>query len=110
MSRLVPENMAEIKRKERRLKASGNNFREDELISQTVLQLFQIYLNNAEEGHYDTARLTDDGKLTVNNTDNRITDVIKPQQHSFVADFKRNSLRLRIKLEERADKIAELNS
>ena len=110
MSRLIPENMKEIQQKVNYLRKFNPHYSEHRLILRTVLNLFQIYLNNAEEGHYDTADFTRQHWLEVKNVNQQRIDLLKPRSGSFVTDFKRNSLWVRIQLEERADRIAEANS
>lgn len=110
MSKLVPENMHEVRIKLNNLKQAGKRMDPDKYITHVVLSLFQIYLDNAEEGHYDTAKLSNPALITVNNVNNLKIGQVAARGRSFANSFRKNSLFLRIQLEDRADQIAIQNS
>ncbi|XIF19541.1 MAG: hypothetical protein AJITA_00197 [Acetilactobacillus jinshanensis] len=110
MSKLVPENMAEVRIKLNDLKQTGKKIDPNEFISHVVLQLFQIYLDDAEEGHYDTAKMINPHMIKVHNTNNSKIGQVPSKDKSFAKSFRKNSLFLRIQLEDQADQIAIQNS
>lgn len=110
MSKLVPENMAEVRIKLNDLRQAGQQIDADEFITHVVLHLFQIYLDNAEEGHYDTAEMTNPGLITVNNVNNAKVAQVSAKDKTFAESFRKNALFLRINLEDQADQIAIQNS
>lgn len=105
MSKLIPENMDEVNYKFNELSKSGNPVDIDDIISKSVSDLFQMYLESAEEGHYDTGELDGD-TINVYGIGHFKQCSFKSKGTSFVEDFKNNSIELLLRLEEQADKIA----
>ncbi|WP_105956443.1 hypothetical protein [Apilactobacillus quenuiae] len=108
MSESIPESMDEVKLKMARLTIDGHkNVNEDEIITKAVSDLFQDYLDEAEEGHYDTANLNADTISVIDVTGNEITS-FKSKEKDFVSDFKRDAMELCFRLEDEAIKIAKM--
>ncbi|GAY73466.1 hypothetical protein [Lentilactobacillus kosonis] len=102
----VPLTMAEVAQKVQELNANGQNVTEDDVIRDTILQSFQGYLDEAEEGHYDSARY--DYELEVATVTGRVTHTIKPMTgNSLIEDFKQNPDMLFMYLSNRAEEIAK---
>lgn len=102
----VPLTMAEVAQKVQELNANGQNVTEDDVIRDTILQSFQGYLDEAEEGHYDSARYED--QLVVATVTGRITHTIKPMTNeSLIEDFKQNPDMIFMYLANQAEAIAK---
>ncbi len=109
MSELIPENMDEVKLKMARMLIDGHKVTEEEVIFQAVADLFQDYLEEAEEGHYDTSKLADDGvTFTVTGISGRQIAEFKSNGETFIEDFKKDALDLCFRLEDEAQRIARL--
>lgn len=104
---MIPENMNEIDLRLEELKNEGKIVDQDTLIKETVLKLFQSYLDNAEDGHYDTGYLVADNQIEVKNIQNKPVTLIKTEE-SFVSEFKRDAFNLLLWLEDEAHRIASL--
>ncbi|MCY9806483.1 hypothetical protein OXT66_02830 [Lentilactobacillus senioris] len=73
---------------------------------QTVLtEIFQRYLDYAEEGHYDTVKFNG-ANLEVVGVTGKVSNVIKPSGESFLADFNTDADKLLTLLEDQAGNIA----
>ncbi|UQS86288.1 hypothetical protein MOO44_05025 [Nicoliella spurrieriana] len=94
MSEYVPENMREVKHALIDLEDEGKHVDPDQFIGETVENLFQIYLDEAEEGHYDTARLVKPNLLQVFDLTNQVIHEEHSTAESFVADFKNDADKL----------------
>lgn len=109
MSELIPENMDEVKMKVARAQIDGKTFTEDEVIYQAVADLFQDYLEEAEEGHYDTSHLSDKGdKFTVIGINGEEIASFESTADDFIKDFRTDALKLCFRLEDKATSIARL--
>lgn len=104
---MIPENMNEIDLKMEELKNEGKTIDKDTLITETVLQLFQAYLDNAEDGHYDTGYLVDGNQIEVKSIANKSVAFVKTNE-GFVESFKKDSFTLLLCLEKEAHRVANL--
>ncbi|TPR24656.1 hypothetical protein DY120_05080 [Apilactobacillus micheneri] len=108
MSESIPENMDEVKLKMARLKIDVHeDISEDDIITKAVSDLFQDYLDEAEEGHYDTGSLDVDTISVVGVTGDKITE-FKSKEKDFISDFKKDAMALCFRLEDEAIKIAKM--
>ncbi len=102
----VPLSMPEVAEKVKELNSKGQNVTEDDVIRDTILQSFQGYLDEAEEGHYDSARYDDE--LEVLTVTGRVTHTIKPMAaDSLIEDFKKNADMTFMYLADQAEAIAK---
>ncbi|MCF6514715.1 hypothetical protein GSH19_00745 [Lactobacillus sp. S2-2] len=104
---MIPENMNDIDLKMEELNNEGKSIDKDTLIKETVLQLFQAYLDNAEDGHYDTGYLLDNNQIEVKNIANKSVAFIKDNE-GFIESFKKDSFTLLLWLEKEAHRVANL--
>ena len=102
--------MTEVKKQAAALKKRTGTRDLTRLIQHDVLQLFQIYLDNAEEGHYATAKLVNARTIVVDNVSNQQVGHFTASRSGLATDFTQNSLLLRIKMETAADRIAARDS
>ncbi|CAI2686745.1 MAG: hypothetical protein M3005_02060 [Apilactobacillus sp.] len=107
MSELIPENMDEVKLKMARMLIDGHQVTEEEVIYQAVADLFQDYLEEAEEGHYDTSHLNGDTFTVTGISGSQIAE-FKSTKENFVEDFRHDALELCFRLEDEAQRIARL--
>jgi hypothetical protein len=107
MSELIPENMDEVKMKMARAQIDGQHVTEDEVIYQAVADLFQDYLEEAEEGHYDTSHL-EGNTFTVTGINGEEIARFTSTGPDFIADFKQDALALCFRLEDQAIRIARM--
>ncbi|MCK8624409.1 hypothetical protein M2S00_02670 [Apilactobacillus sp. TMW 2.2459] len=105
MSELIPEDMDEVRSKVNELSKKGKHVSIETVIEKSVSDLFQMYLDSAEEGHYDTGEL-DKNTITVYGIGHVKQYSFNSKGTSFVEDFKNNSIELLLRLEDEADKIA----
>ncbi|GLB46561.1 hypothetical protein WR164_05400 [Philodulcilactobacillus myokoensis] len=107
MSKLVPENMLEIKQKMKQLSNNGHQVSEDKMIYNAIQTLMQNYLEAAEEGHYDNSIMNPKGnQINAYDVNNHLIDAIQSTHATFIDDFKQDSFKLILRLEEFADYIA----
>lgn len=100
-----PENMHEFEDKFAIEKARHPETTRDGLMKQVIEDAFQGYLDEAEEGHYDTGKLV--GKeIQVIGIGEKLLTTIKPIGESFEADFEKDGNQLMWYLEDQADKVA----
>ncbi|WP_283680140.1 hypothetical protein [Lentilactobacillus sp. Marseille-Q4993] len=102
----VPLNMDEVNQKVSELKAAGKEATVEDVIYDTILQSFQGYLDEAEEGHYDTAKLVD-GELGVYGITDKKTHTVDPFSTDWIEDFKANADAVFAYLADSADEIAK---
>ncbi|UQS84408.1 hypothetical protein MOO46_03905 [Apilactobacillus apisilvae] len=108
MSEEIPENMDEVKLKMARLQIDGHeNINEDEIIQKAINDLFQDYLDEAEEGHYDTGKL-DKNKIVITGVTGNIVATLESEGNDFIEDFKKDALSLCFRLENEAVKVAKM--
>ncbi|GAK48735.1 hypothetical protein LOSG293_550050 [Secundilactobacillus oryzae JCM 18671] len=101
----VPVDMTEVEAKVAELNEKGETVTVESVIMDTVLQSFQAYLEHAEAGHYDSAKL-EDGKLNVYAITGGFMREVTPMGTDFVTDFKTNPDAVFFYLEEQAGKVA----
>ncbi|MEJ6399711.1 hypothetical protein [Nicoliella lavandulae] len=106
MSEFVPENMREVRHAMVDFEDEGKHVDQDEFIGKNVESLFQIYLDEAEEGHYDTARLTKPNLLQVFDLTNQVIHEEVANGDSFADDFKTDSEKLLMHLSDVAYDVA----
>ncbi|CAM2815654.1 hypothetical protein [Fructilactobacillus fructivorans] len=106
MSAKIPETMDEVKNLWDELKKEGKDITLDELIKSNVQDLTQAYLDSAEEGHYDSAKLVNDQTIAFVSITGRTIGKYVTKGTSLVDDFKNNSLKLELDLEAAANKVA----
>ncbi|MBW1605261.1 hypothetical protein [Lactobacillus sp. Sy-1] len=94
MSEYIPENMREVKHALIDFEDEGKQVDPDQFIAKTVESLFQVYLDEAEEGHYDTARLVQPDLFQVFDLSNQVIHEERSTAASFVDDFKNDSEKL----------------
>lgn len=110
MSQLIPENMSELRNYAAKLQKSGQKVNQKQLIQKVCLRLFQDYLDQAEEGHYDTAHLVNDHELEVLDVMQKPIGHFRLKRGTWASNFKQQALFLEMKLEKTADQIAAANS
>ncbi|WP_429970430.1 hypothetical protein ACQW5G_05335 [Fructilactobacillus sp. Tb1] len=103
---MIPETMEQIHQRMATLEQEGHPVAEDDLIYQTIQDLLQAYLDNAEEGHYDSVKPVDDKTLEFVSITGRKLGEYQAQSASLVADFKAADFKMLLDLEAAADKIA----
>ncbi|MBS1005595.1 hypothetical protein JK163_04675 [Levilactobacillus brevis] len=86
----IPMDMDEVQMRQLQLKQHGEVASEDEIIRQAVLDICQNFLDQIEDGHYDSVAWQEE-TLTVTDINGDQMAVIKPQGSSFVADFRQNA-------------------
>lgn len=86
----IPMDMDEVQMRQLQLKQHGEFASEDEIIRQAVLDICQNFLDQIEDGHYDSVAWQEE-TLTVTDINGDQMAVIKPQGASFVADFRQNA-------------------
>ena len=101
----VPVTMEEVDYKVEQLNKAGQIANESSVIMDTLAKSLDAYLETAEDGHYDSAKLEDD-KLNVYDITGDFLKEVKPQGASFVADFKASPDFVFTYLEDQAGKIA----
>ncbi|MHA8110172.1 hypothetical protein ACYATP_01455 [Lactobacillaceae bacterium Melli_B4] len=106
MSEFIPENMREVRHAMLDFEDEGKSVDQEEFIAKTVESLFQIYLNQAEDGHYDTAKLVQPDLFQVVDIANNVIYEERSTSASFVADFKDDSDKLLTHLEDVAYNVA----
>ncbi|MBU9790262.1 hypothetical protein KTE19_06540 [Lentilactobacillus sp. IMAU92037] len=105
MSLDYPENMPEFEDKFAIEKARHPETTREGLMKQVIEDAFQGYLDEAEEGHYDTGKLV--GKeIEVYGLKKELLKKIKPIGDSFEADFQKDGNQLMCYLEDQADRVA----
>ena len=105
MSLDYPENMSEFEDRFAIEKARLPETTRDGLMKQVIEDAFQGYLDEAEEGHYDTGELV--GKeIQIKSVHHELLKSIPPMGDSFEDDFKKDGNKLMWYLEDQADKAA----
>ena len=99
----IPTDMDEVQLRQLQLKQHGEDRTEDDIINQAVLDIFQGFLDQVEDGHYDTASWQDD-TLVVTDIDGVQTATVKPQGATFNADFRESADKLELYLEQEAER------
>lgn len=107
MSLDFPENMREVQEKLAIERIDHPELTEESVIQTAVVEIFQIYLNMAEDGHYDTAKL-EGNDFVIYDLANQPIAKVMPLGDSFIADYRENTDRLLTYLEEQAYQIAKL--
>ncbi|GEO67587.1 hypothetical protein [Levilactobacillus spicheri] len=97
----IPTDMDEVELRQLQLKKLGDDRSEESIIQQAVLDTFQTFLDQIEDGHYDTASWQD-GNLIVTDITGQQTATVQPHGESFVADFRQNADQTQQYLEEQA--------
>lgn len=105
MSLEFPENMNEVQQSLAVGRLNNPQLTEDEVIINSINDHFQSYLDEAEEGHYDTGKLVNN-EIVVVSVFGREVERLKPLSQSFIADFKEQTDNLLTYLEEQSYKIA----
>lgn len=108
MGPMIPETMDQIRQRMVLLEQEGHPMTEDDLIYQTIQDLLQLYLDNAEEGHYDTVKPVDEKTLNFVDIHNQKIGEFKANSESLVNDFKTSDFKMLLDLEEAAIKISKL--
>ncbi|USS85723.1 hypothetical protein M3M35_03565 [Fructilactobacillus myrtifloralis] len=103
---MIPENMEEVHKRLAERQAAGDTITETALVYETVCDLLQNYLDNAEDGHYDSVQPVDDQTLAFVSVMGRQLGTYHAQGKSLVDDFQTNSFQMLLDLEEAALKIA----
>ncbi|MEN2345951.1 hypothetical protein ABC657_05975 [Lentilactobacillus parabuchneri] len=105
MSLDYPENIREFEDKFAIEKARHPETTRDGLMKQVIEDAFQGYLDEAEEGHYDTGKLV--GKeIQAFGLNNQLLKSIPPIGDSFESDFEKDGDKLMWYLEDQADRVA----
>ena len=97
----IPTDMDEVQLRQLQLKQHGEDRTEDDIINQAVLDIFQGFLDQVEDGHYDTASWQGE-TLIVTDIDGVQTATVTPQGTTFNADFRENADKLELYLEQEA--------
>jgi len=97
----IPTDMDEVQMRQLQLKQHGETATEDEIIHQAVLDILQNFLDQIEDGHYDTAAWQGEN-LTVTDINGDLTATIKPMAATFIADFRDNADQVTERLEKEA--------
>lgn len=97
----IPTDMDEVQLRQLQLKQHGEDKTEDEIINQAVLDIFQRFLDQVEDGHYDTASWQGE-TLIVTDIDGVQTATVTAQGASFDADFRESAEKLELHLEQEA--------
>ncbi|WP_061775841.1 peptidase dimerization domain-containing protein [Levilactobacillus senmaizukei] len=101
----VPADMDEVQLRQLQLKQHGETVTESAIINQAVLDIFQNFLDQIEDGHYDTATWQGND-LVVTDIDGRQTATVSPAGASFEADFRDNADQTEQRLEQEAIRAA----
>ncbi|GEO69378.1 hypothetical protein [Levilactobacillus acidifarinae] len=101
----IPADMDEVQLRQLQLQKLGEKVSEDDVIRQGVLDTFQTFLDQIEDGHYDTAKWQDN-QLIVIDILGKQTATVAPMSDSFVADFRANAEATQLYLEQQADQAA----
>ncbi|KRN97648.1 hypothetical protein IV54_GL001223 [Levilactobacillus paucivorans] len=99
----IPTDMDEVQMRQLQLKQQGETWSEDQIIHQAVLDTFQAYLDQIEDGHYDTATWQDEA-LIVTDINGDQTATVQPQGDTFIADFRKDADQTSADLEQAAIK------
>ncbi|GEO74703.1 hypothetical protein FD30_GL000833 [Levilactobacillus namurensis DSM 19117] len=86
----IPTDMDEVAMRQLQLKKMGDDRSEDAIIQQAVLDTFQAFLDQIEDGHYDTASWQGND-LIVTDILGHQTATIKPQGQSLIEDFRQSA-------------------
>lgn len=86
----IPSDMDEVELRQLQLKKLGDDRTEDEIIKQGVLDTFQAFLDDIEDGHYDTATWQGES-LIVTDIMGDQTATVQPTGKSFIADFRQDA-------------------
>lgn len=103
---MIPETMEQIHQRMAELAQAGQPVAEDDLIYQTVQDLLQLYLDNAEEGHYDSVKPVDAQTFDFVSITGRKLGEYQAHSDSLVNDFKANDFKMLLDLEAAANRIA----
>lgn len=103
---MIPETMEQVHQRMAELAQAGQPIAEDDLIYQTVQDLLQAYLDNAEEGHYDSVKPVDQKSFEFVSITGRKLGEYQAQSESLVTDFKNNDFKMLLDLEAAANRIA----
>ncbi|CAJ2232877.1 hypothetical protein [Fructilactobacillus sanfranciscensis] len=103
---MIPETMEQIRQRMAELEQAGQPIAEDDLIYQTIQDLLQAYLDNAEEGHYDSVKPVDAKNLDFVSITGRKLGEYQSYSDSLVNDFKTNDFKMLLDLEAAANRIA----
>nr|WP_211089071.1 hypothetical protein [Levilactobacillus tujiorum] len=101
----IPTDMDEVQLRQLQLKQHGEDQTEDEIINQAVLDIFQGFLDQIEDGHYDTASWQAE-TLIVTDIGGQQTATVTPQGATFNADFRESAEKLELYLEQEAARAA----
>lgn len=101
----IPADMDEVQLRQLQLKKLGDEVSEDDVIKQGVLDTFQTFLDQIEDGHYDTAKWQGD-QLIVIDILGQQTATVAPQGTSFISDFRQDAQATQAYLEQQADRAA----
>jgi len=83
----IPSDMDEVQLRQLQLKQLGDVQSEEAIIKQAVLDTFQAFLDQIEDGHYDTASWQGE-TLIVTDINGDQTATVKPLGASFISDFR----------------------
>ena len=103
---MISETMEQIRQRMAELEQAGQPIAEDDLIYQTIQDLLQAYLDNAEEGHYDSVKPVDAKNLDFVSITGRKLGEYQSHSDSLVNDFKTNDFKMLLDLEAAANRIA----
>ncbi|USS88371.1 hypothetical protein M3M39_02525 [Fructilactobacillus hinvesii] len=103
---MIPENMDEVEKRLAEKQAAGEKITRNQLIYETICDLLQAYLINAEEGHYDSVKPVDDQHLEFVSVMGKHLGMYTAKGESLVADFKQDSFQMLLDLEAAAQQIA----
>lgn len=101
----IPTDMDEVALRQLQLKKLGEDWTEEAVIKQGVLDTFQAFLDQIEDGHYDTATWQNEA-LIVTDILGQQTATVHPRGSSFIDDFRHNAELTQQYLEEQADRAA----
>ncbi|PWF99823.1 hypothetical protein DCM90_07115 [Levilactobacillus bambusae] len=100
----IPQDMDEVTLRQVQLQRSGVDMTEDEVIKQGVLDAFQQFLDQVEDGHYDTG-VYEGHALVVKDIYGEDMGHVTPEGTTFIEDFKTNAESTLSRLEAAAIKI-----
>lgn len=101
----ILSDMDEVQLRQLQLKKLGDDVSEEDVIRQGVLDTFQAFLDQIEDGHYDTAKWQNEDLIVVDILGHQ-TATVAPVSDSFVTDFRQNSDETQRYLEQQAARAA----
>lgn len=105
MSLEFPEDMNEVEQKLAISQIKNPDMQMDQVIVDSVMDHFQAFLDESEEGHYDTGKLVGN-EIVITSVAGREVARLQPIGEDFISDFKNNSDQILTYLEEQAYLIA----